>query len=567
MHAMSTVDLSYEPLIELITSYQAKARTESRAFLAWYLENVYRLEPTAAQDGICDGPDDKGVDGIYVDEINSRLDIFQARLVQREDKTVGDTQIKEFAGTLVQFETPESIQNIRETTKNDELRGLLQHHNVDQLVKDGYVVRGLFVTNALTDPSAYSYIENSGANIVIRDRKHIEDIYVPAGHVAASRHALTFDVFGFDVAEYKVGSARIVVAPLAATELVEMEGIQSGDIFDHNVRQYLGRTSVNKDIDRSVRDAQEHQNFLLYHNGIAIVAESVDTSQKGKITIANYVVVNGCQSVSVFWDRKTELSSDLRILARIIQLDRSSPLMDSITHHSNNQNGIKPRDFQSNSPLQLRLRNEFSEKFGGQVFYQISRGERSSAPQVIENELAARILLAFDLRQPWTSHQTYKLFDDLHSAIFARPEVNAERILALHNVYEVVSDELGELQNELLANYTLTKFFLLFLLREALDTDSLGREFVQNPASFLGAPNGRERLRGCIKEILRDLIVDLNAEVQEREESGNGFDFKRDLKSPSAVANLARDIQSSYLKIVRRKRVSSFSDLWNGSAP
>ncbi len=562
MQPMSTVDLSYLALLELIAPYQPKARTESRAFLAWYLENVYRLDQMAAQDTVCDGPDDKGVDGIYVDDIGSRLDVFQARTVQSDDKAVGDTQIKEFAGTLTQFATPESIQEIQQATTNRELRSLLERNSIAQRVGEGYDVRGVFVTNALTDPSATKYIENTGANIVVRDRRYIQGAYVPAGHAPLARASFTLHVFGFDVADYKVGQARVIVAPLLASELISMEGVQSGDIFDYNVRQYLGRTNVNKDIEKSVRDPSEHQSFLLYHNGITVVAESVDTTRDGQITIADYVVVNGCQSVSVFWERQSDLSDDLRILGRIIQLDRSSQLMHAITHHSNNQNGIKPRDFQSNNPIQLRLRNEFAERFPDEVFYQISRGEESQLPAVIDNELAARILLAFDLRAPWTSHQTYKLFDELHSAIFARPEVTADRILALHSIYQVVEDALGELDNKLLATYTLTRFFLVFLIREALDTDPLGQKFIAAPASVVSTADDRSRLKHCVGEILRDLIVDLNAEVQDREESGKPFDFKRDLKSESAVRELARDIETSYVKAVRRGRAPSFTDLW-----
>jgi hypothetical protein len=51
-------------------------RTEARAFLAWFLEHYYRLEETDAQDAVCDGPDDKGVDGIYVNTNLERIEIL-----------------------------------------------------------------------------------------------------------------------------------------------------------------------------------------------------------------------------------------------------------------------------------------------------------------------------------------------------------------------------------------------------------------------------------------------------------------------------------------------------------
>ena len=565
---MDQLDLSYAGLLPLIEPYRGAARTESRSFLAWYLENIYRLEPTLAQDAICDGEDDKGIDGVYVDKLNSRIDVFQARLVQNQNKAVGDTQIKQFKGTLAQFASAEAVRNLGATTRNLDLKHVLEDNEVVDLVGQGWEVRGVFVTNALIHESAVDYLANCGSNIGISDRNAIAAAYVPSGHAAIVSQEVSFDVFGYDVASYQVGEANVIVAPLKARELVEMKGIESGGLFDYNVRQFLGNTSVNKDIVKSVRNKGEHHNFLLYHNGVTVVAEHVKAAE-GRVTIDNYVVVNGCQSLSVFWDQRSQLSEDLRVLARIIQIDRMSPLMGLITHHSNNQNGIKPRDFQSNNPIQLRLRNEFEARFGGAVFYQVSRGEESStSAETIDNELAARALLAFDLREPWTSHQTYKLFDDLHSRIFARPEVNADRILAVCDIYGVVDEQVraGEVSNQLLAKYTLTKFFLIYLIREAMEADELGREFAKDPSRFLAEENGRERLKECVRGVLGDLIVDLNAEVQEREEARNPFDFKRDLKSADAVRKLGREIQALYSKAARRGRVDTFSTLWQASA-
>lgn len=562
---MASINLDYAALAQVLQPYLRGPHTESRAFLAWYLENLYRLEPTAAEDAVCDGPDDKGIDGIYVDYVNARIDVLQAKIVKSPAKTLGSTQLKEFSGTLDQFATPETIDHIANTTTNVELRGVLNTEKVAQLMRDGFAVRGVFVTNARSDPDATSFLASSPAPILLVDRDRIESAYIPSGHLVPATRPMSFDVFGYAVAEYRVREERIIVAPLAATELVQMEGIQSGRLFDYNVRQSLGPTNVNKDIAKSIRDPAEHANFLLYHNGITVVSEKVDTAVPDKVTITNYVVVNGCQSLSVLWEHRDQITSDLRILARIIELEWSSPLMDLITDHSNNQNGIKPRDFQSNNPIQTRLQNEFAQTFPGQVFYRISRGEATSLPEVIDNELAGRVLLAFDLQQPWTAHQTYKLFDELHSNIFARPEVNAARIVALTDLFSVVSEAAETIKEPGLANYTLTKFFLLYVLRRVLDEDATGKRFITDPATFLGQPSGRERLRTCVADVLKDLVVDLDAEVSERVEKQGAIDFKRLLKSPEQVRELTKEVKTSYLKTVGRQRVPSFTDLWTKS--
>ncbi len=373
-----------------------------------------------------------------------------------------------------------------------------------------------------------------------------------------------FDVVGFDASEYAIGpDSRVVVAPLSATDLVQMESIENQSLFDWNVRQSLGKINVNKEIANSIKNVSEHQNFLLYHNGLTMLCGSLDKSDD-KITISDYTVVNGCQSLTSLYEHRDKLTSELRVLTRMIEIPPGSELAIKISHHSNNQNGIKPRDLQSNSRIQAHLQEEFEQKYSGQIFYQVKRGEQYDCPETIENELAARVLLAFDLQEPWSCHQTYKLFEDLYARIFGRPEVTATRIVALRDVYQVILDHLDEIQNQPLANYSLTKFFLTFLLRRALETDETGKLFCQKPQEFIDAPNGRERLKSCIAGVIEELIVELNYEVENRE-NGTPFDYKRELKNQRNVKALDRALTPGYVRMVTRGRVPSFGEEWRKS--
>ena len=559
------LDLTYDSFRRLIEPYLGGRRTESHAFLVWFLENVYRLEPTQAEDCVCDGPDDKGVDGIYVDHQNTRIDIFQAKISQVDDRTIGDTTVKGLVGTLAQFESREATLALQGTTGNTELRNRLEDDEVANLIGQGWVARGVLVTNIPLDDSASSYLNLiESPALEVYDRDGIGSAYISPDHSTPQAGPATFSTFGYAVAEFKVSGAKVVVAPLSGTELVQLNGIESGELFDYNVRQSLGRTNVNRDIEKSVKDYDEHRHFMLYHNGLTVIADKVDTSLDDEITISNYIVVNGCQSLTVLWRNRTHITDDLRVLGRLIELDRDSPLLDKITHNSNNQNGIKPRDFQSNNPIQLRLRTEFQEKYGGEIGYRISRGEEPSAREVIDNEVAGRVLLAFDLGQPWACHQTYRLFDELHSQIFARPDLNATRIVTRIDAFTAVEDQLDKLNHELVRKYTLTKFLLLHLLSEALQKDTVGSQVIANPSELLGdpiEPKTRGHLREAFRRILQDLIIDLNYEIEEREER-EYFDHKRVLKSPTEIRALKREALSSYEKLVGRGRVQSFGEMW-----
>ena len=559
------LDLSYPNVQKLVRPYLGAPRTESRAFLAWFLENVYRLESTGAADCICDGPDDKGVDGIYVEEEDNRIDILQAKISQSDTKTVGDTTLKDLVGTLAQFKSKSTTEALQESTGNSELRNVLVENNVAELIGQGWTVKGVLVTNSPMDSNALNYLSTTSAtNLAIYDREAIRRAYISPDHIEPKAGPTSFDVFGYEVSEFNVEGAKVIVAPLSGTQLVELEGIESGELFDHNVRRSLGRTKINRDIERSVRDPNEHRHFMLYHNGLTVIADKVDTSIKDKITISNYIVVNGCQSLTVLWHNRPHVSDDLRVLGRLIELDRNSPLLDKITHNSNNQNGIKPRDFQSNSSIQLRLRTEFQNKYKHKIGYRISRGEDPQAEEIIDNEIAARVLLAFDLVQPWNCHQTFRLFDELHSDIFARPSVNATHIVSRVDALAVVDQEIERLEHELVRKYALTKYFLLYLMAQALRTDEIGKQFINRPGALLGDPISAEKrhyLQLALSQVLRDLMIDLNHEIKDREEE-EYFDYKRMLKSRSEVRSLGRAVLASYEKVVQRGRAPCFGETW-----
>ncbi|WP_419162367.1 AIPR family protein [Candidatus Palauibacter sp.] len=554
-----TPDLTYPGLLDECRAHTAEGRAESRAFLAWFLEHYFRLEELAAQDCVCDGPDDKGVDGIYVDDNLERIDVLQARIIQNPARTIGDSPLRELAGTLAQFDTSAAIEHLVATTGNVELKNRLESEGVTGKVQDGYEVRGVFVTNAPADDNARSFAAGND-RVVVFDADYLSEGYVSVGPSQPVASEARFDVSGFDVIDYRTSAARVLVAPLLASELVSLNGIRSGDLFDWNVRQSLGRTKVNKAIAQSVKDQAEHKNFLLYHNGLTILTTQLE-HESDRITLSGYSIVNGCQSITSLFENRDTISSDLRLLGRLIQLAPDSELAARITRHSNNQNSISARDLQSNNLIQRRLQNEMREKYPD-IFYEIKRGERQTGSDVLTNEDAARILLAFDVKQPWSCHQSYKLFDELYGDIFARPEVTADRLVSLQQAHRAVLDVLPNITLEVMAKYRLLQFILLYLLRIALETDETGRAFCQRPSEFISEPNGASKLRRSFGRVLDDLVIDFNAEMEERERSDHPFDYKRELKSPQSVRSLQRGILTSYQKAVARGRATGFGEEW-----
>jgi hypothetical protein len=184
-----------------------------------------------------------------------------------------------------------------------------------------------------------------------------------------------FDIVGYQISEYIVDAGtKAIIAPIKAKELIALDGIADQSLFAYNVRGPLGKTQVNKDIVKSIENGSLHKMFPLFHNGITVIAKDISTT-KDALTATDYYVVNGCQSLTALHSKKSALTDNLRILTKFIQMEPSSDVAKKVTEFSNNQNGVKARDFMSNNAIQIRIQNEFSRDYAGQYFYEIKQGE------------------------------------------------------------------------------------------------------------------------------------------------------------------------------------------------
>ncbi len=551
------INLDYPALLDLFREHISPKRSESASFLIWYLENYYRLDALEAIDSVCDQKGDKGVDGIFVNDNDSTITVFQAKISQSSNTTIGDSSLKEFAGTLKQFENQESIRNLITSAGNAHVAALAKR--LDLVNKRAtHDLRGEFLSNVDLDINGGTFLK-SATEISFAGKTRLSDTYISDQREVPAQGPITFDIVGFDVTQYVVDSkAKAVIAPIKATELVTLNGISDQSLYAYNVRGPLGRTQVNRDIVASINDQSLHKLFPLFHNGITVICGNLDANKSG-LTISDYWVVNGCQSLTAFYDNAGRLTDNLRVLTKFIQMEPGSPWAEKVTRYSNNQNGVKARDFMANSPIQIRLQNEFRRHYGGRYVFEIKRGEVSGTGTTLSNEQVGLFLMAFDLKEPWATHRKYQVFEDKHADLFARPEVTADRIVLCQAIMEAIEKASPGINNQLCARYVLTKDFLLYCVRQVLESDELSTEILTNPKTFVRDDTARGRFRECICKIVDDMVIDLNAEI---DEYGNDFDYRDKMRDATWVKELSKKILGDFQKLVKRHRIQSFRDAW-----
>jgi hypothetical protein len=557
---LSMINLDYPHLLALFPQHRAPNRSESASFLIWYLENYYRLDALEATDAVCDRSNDKGVDGIFVNDNDKTITIFQARINQKSNTTIGDKSLREFTGTLTQFETSEKIQNIIDTAHPDVAKLATGLDLVNRITT--HELRGEFLSNVNKDPNADAFLRTA-PRITFIGKSRLEDTYISDKRDLPVHKTISFDILGFSVAEYTVDvDTKAVIAPVKATELVNMDGISNQSLFAYNVRGPLGKTGVNKEIRASIQNQNLHKLFPLFHNGITVIAKDLELTEES-LSISDYFVVNGCQSLSALYSDSKSLTDNLRVLTKFIKLEPTSSWVKTITEFSNNQNGVKDRDFMANDAKQIRLQNEFRELYAGQYGFEIKRGETKDPGELISNEEAGLLLMAFDLKEPWGTHRKYQVFEDKYSAIFGRKEVTADRLVMCKVIAEAVDSALPEINNQLVAKYVLTRYILVYMVRNILESDALYQEIITKPRTFVRDENDRERFRSCLRRIVGDIVIDLNAEV---DEFGEDFPYRDRLRDADWVKNLSRKVVADHTKLVQRGRINSFSEEWKQSA-
>ena len=190
---MAKPNLLYPDIRNLFQQHLDPKRSESASFLIWYLENYYRLDTQQAIDSVCDQRGDKGVDGVFVNDSDETITIFQATISQK-NTTIGDKSLREFAGTLTQFRDAASVKAVAGAVGNNKLAQLIDRLELETKV-GSYKVRGEFLTNIDTDKNGQDFLDVS-PNIEFVGKTRLDQTYISDARDIPVHPKATFDVVG-----------------------------------------------------------------------------------------------------------------------------------------------------------------------------------------------------------------------------------------------------------------------------------------------------------------------------------------------------------------------------------
>lgn len=352
--------------------------TENKAFLFWFATTILELSDDDAREAISvEGANDKGIDLFWIDDDEGRIIIVQGKYSAYFSFRPKIAHVTKLQSSLDWLSNPEAL---RQDGKPE-----LAHAAQDYIdaTRDGYGVELWFVytgpkcSNIDRHINVYNQNPENVENRRTIRHYHAEILEATWQELEGVSQRIEQETISISEGESHqlkgyFGDALVVSVP--GSEIVRLYKKHEEKLFDRNVRLFLGvrKGSVNAGIAETLRDSDECRNFWAYNNGLTIICDSFEYTQKS-VQLSNFSIVNGCQTaVSLFQGPEDNLPQ-VKVLVRIIAA--SSEIVDEIIRYTNSQNPIRTWDIASQDRTQRRLKAGFS-KLDKPYIYLTRRGAR-----------------------------------------------------------------------------------------------------------------------------------------------------------------------------------------------
>ncbi len=127
--------------------------------------------------------------------------------------------------------------------------------------------------------------------------------------------------------------------------LTDSNGNIKNEVFEENIRAFLGDTPVNNKIKATLSDPTKKKLFSVLNNGITIVTPELTlTSNSKEIDLVNYQIINGCQTSNTLFENYQYLDDSTNVVIKCIESSNEDNITDIISA-TNSQTDISDEAF------------------------------------------------------------------------------------------------------------------------------------------------------------------------------------------------------------------------------
>ncbi|MER5389752.1 AIPR family protein [Saccharopolyspora sp. NPDC002686] len=363
------------------TDEEREPRLLSRALAAQAVRIVTGFSPKEAASTVIDGANDQGIDAIaVVDGPDPHVYLVQAKWSKNGNAKSERVAVKELIDGLRLIDDEDFAafnprgQQLAELAKAAVEKAPVPITQVVALMRAGDVTEGFHDALRRGEEDFNRHGEILDHRILLSGDiwKSIRDDLRP------SPVTLTADLFPWFTISDPYESFQGVVEAEQVAEWAE----HGSKLFNLNIRNPLGRTSINSDLIETLRN--EPANFWYFNNGVTILCESVERSSRSMrlpqaypitLKLHNASVVNGAQTVRSVAEAValTEEAAYSRVGVRIIVTGQSADFANKTTQATNRQNRVEARDFVALDRVQAAIIDEMRAELG--LEYAVRRSE------------------------------------------------------------------------------------------------------------------------------------------------------------------------------------------------
>jgi len=343
----------------------------SRALAAYALVGLCKISDESAVDAITDGRDDGGIDALHFHREEGKLFVIQAKYKRGGAAPDQAEMIKTCSGIRALRNRRFGEFNSRFADRMEMIEEALDTPGVRIEAVVVFLGEGL---GPHATQEANSLHQEFGGRLTWHTCGcEIVHAWLIAEQVPETINA-DFPLQNWSCVELPF---KAIYGSISARDLAKLVEEKGPDLFERNIRKYLGSQGVNLAIQKTVREQPSHLFYL--NNGLTAIAKKITPSLGGNdrcvFHLESVSIVNGAQTAGAVFSTalENEIPEEARLMVTIIEIgDDIDDLGRRITKARNHQNLVRTVDFAALDPNQERVRRELAA-VGVKYYYRPSQ--------------------------------------------------------------------------------------------------------------------------------------------------------------------------------------------------
>lgn len=345
----------------------------------------YGIDDDETERGLVGGGNDGGYDGIYIYLNELLISGEEANLLDIPNRASVDIHFIQAKNTFGFSETVfdkwrTSFRNLLEDEKGDEERysaNVIESFRLMRFILTKAVILNLKVKLSFWTVSLAEDIHTNTRKASDECKEEIASC-IP-GNVSVEFNFITarglFDLITRQPDEsFTLHGTKEPLCPDESSAIITVsindynafictpEGQLNKILFEANIRDYQGRTVVNKAIENTLEN-EKGVDFWWLNNGVTIVADSVTRDMGYSLTLLNPRIVNGLQTsymIKRYCDSNDTSNENRKVLVKCMASDDQT-IQAQIIAATNKQTSIPPAYLRALESIHLKIERYFQE--------------------------------------------------------------------------------------------------------------------------------------------------------------------------------------------------------------